>query len=94
MTTVSRTTKSVADRWVSLTEINIVGSLTVDLRTNDGCVRVELNNINHTLNYNLITLQSMALQGHTYTGGKDGVALQLVGGDTVIFSLIGKPYRQ
>ena len=36
----------------------------------------------------------MTLQGHTYTGDKDGITLKLSGGETVFFPLISKLYRQ
>ena len=79
-------------------EITIVGygDLTVDFRTNHGWVRVELNDVAHVpqLSYNLISLPSMAQKGHTYTGDKDGVTLELKGGKTVFFPLVGKLCRQ
>ena len=79
-------------------EITIVGygDLTVDFRTNHGWVRVEMNDVAHVpqLSYNLISLPSMAQKGHTYTGDKDGVILELKGGKTVFFPLVGKLCRQ
>ena len=79
-------------------EITIVGNgdLTVDFRTNHGWVRVEMNDVAHVpqLSYNLISLPSMAQKGHTYTGDKDGVTLELKGGKTVFFPLVGKLCRQ
>ena len=79
-------------------EITIVGygDLTVDFRTNQGWVRVEMNDVAHVpqLSYNLISLPSMAQKGHTYTGDKDGVTLELKGGKTVCFPLVGKLCRQ
>ena len=78
-------------------EITIVGygDLTVDFRTNHGWVRVEMNDVAHVpqLSYNLISLPSMAQKGHTYTGDKDGVTLELKGGKTVFFPLVGKLCR-
>ena len=78
--------------------IFIVGydDLTVNLRTDHGWVRVEMNDVAHTplLNNNLISLPSMTLQGHTYTGDKDGITLKLNGGEIVLFPLVGKIYRQ
>ena len=78
--------------------ISIVGygGLMVNLRTNHGWVCVEMNDEAHAplLNYNLILLPSMTLQGHTYTGDKDGITLKLNRGETVFFSLVGKLYRQ
>ena len=78
-------------------EITIVGygDLTVDFRTNQGWVRVEMNDVAHVpqLSYNLISLPSMAQKGHTYTGDKDGVTLELKGGKTVFFPLVGKLCR-
>ena len=79
-------------------EISIVGygDLTVNLRTDHGWVRVEMNDVALVplLNYNLISLPSVTLQGHTYTGDKDGITLKLNGGETVLFLLVGKLYRQ
>ena len=79
-------------------EITIVGygDLTVDFRTNHGWVRVEMNDVAHVpqLSYNLISLPPMAQKGHTYTGDKDGVTLELKGGKTVFFPLVGKLCRQ
>ena len=72
--------------------ISIVGygDLAVNLRTDHGWVRVEMN-VAHVplLNY-LISLPSMTLQGNTYTGDKDGITLKLNGGETVFFPLVGK----
>ena len=79
-------------------EITIVGygDLTVDFRTNHGWVRVEMNDVAHVpqLSYNLISLPSTAQKGHTYTGDKDGVTLELKGGKTVFLPLVGKLCRQ
>ena len=78
--------------------ISIVGfgDLTVDLRTDHAWVHVEMNDVAHVplLNYNLISLLSMTLQGHTYTCDKDGITLKLNGGETMFFPLVGKLYRQ
>ena len=72
------------------------GDLTMNPRTDHGWVRVEMNDVAHIplLNYNLISLPSMILQGHTYTSDKDGITLKLNGGETVFFPLVGKLYRQ
>ena len=79
-------------------EITIVGygDLTVDFRTNHGWVRVEMNDVAHVpqLSYNLISLPSMAQKGHTYTGDKNGVTLELKGGKTVFFPVVGRLCRQ
>ena len=79
-------------------EISIVGygDLTVNLRIDHGWVRVEMNDVAHVplLNYNLISLPSMTLQVHAYTGDKDGITLKLNGEETVFFPLVGKLYRQ
>ncbi|CAM9396040.1 unnamed protein product, partial [Ascophyllum nodosum] len=55
-----------------------------------------MNDVAHItqLSYNLISLPSMTLKGHTYTGNKDGVTLKLKGGETVFFPLVGKLCRQ
>ena len=72
------------------------GDLTVNLRPDHGWVRVEMNDVAHAplLNYNLISLPSMTLQDHTYTGDKDDITLKLNGGETVSSPLVGKRYRQ
>ena len=79
-------------------EISIVGhgDLTVNFRTDHRWVRVKMNDVAHVpqLSYNLISLPSMTLKGHTYTGDKDGVTLKLKGGETVFFPLVGKLCRQ
>ena len=68
----------------------------MNLRNDHGWVRVEMNDVAHIslLNYNLMSLPSMTLQGHTYTRDKDGITLKLNGGQTVFFPLVGKLYRQ
>ena len=55
-----------------------------------------MNDVAHVpqLSYNLISLPSMAQKGHTYTGDKDGVTLELKGGKTLFFPLVGKLCRQ
>ena len=72
------------------------GDLTVNPRTDHGWVRVEMNDVVHAplLNYDLISLPSMTLQGHTYMGDKDGITLKLHGRETVFSPLVGKLYRQ
>ena len=79
-------------------EISIVGygDLTVNFRTDHRLVRVKMNDVTHVpqLSYNLISLPSITLKGHTYTGDKDGVTLKLKGGETVFFPLVGKLCRQ
>ena len=58
--------------------------------------RVKMNDVAHVpqLSHNLISLPSMTLKGHTYTGDKGGVTLKLKGGETVFFPLVGKLCRQ
>ena len=58
------------------------GELTVAFRSDNGWVHEKLHDIAHAplLSYNLISLPSLALKGHTYAGDKDGVTLQLEGG--------------
>ena len=79
-------------------EISIVGygDLTVNFRTDHRWVRVKMNDVAHVpqLSHNLISLPSMTLKGHTYTGDKGGVTLKLNGGETVFFHLVGKLCRQ
>ena len=75
-------------------EISIVGygDLTVNFRTDHRWGRVKMNDVAHVpqLSHNLISLPSMPLKGHTYTGDKDGVTLKLKGGETVFFPLVSK----
>lgn len=70
--------------------ISVVGyaDLTVDICTDHGWVRVAVNEVAHAplLHYNLTSLPSMALKGHTYTGDKDGVRVKLEEGETPTFS--------
>ena len=79
-------------------EIPIVGYgyLTVSFCTDDGWIRVEMNDVAHVpqLSYHLISLPSMTQKGPTYAGDKDGVTLKLKGGETVFFPLVGKLCRQ
>ena len=79
-------------------EISIVGygDLTVNFRTDHRWVRVKMNDVAHVpqLSHNLISLPSMTLKGHTYTGDKGGVTLKLKGGETVFFPLVCKLCRQ
>ena len=78
------------------TSITGYGDLTVAFRSDNGWVHVKLHDVAHTplLSYNLLSLPSLALQGHTYAGNKNGVTLKLKGGETVHFPLIGKLCRQ
>ena len=78
------------------TSIAGYGDLTVAFRSDNGWVRVKLHDVAHAplLSYNLISLPSLALKGHTYAGDKDGVTLKLKGRKTVHFPLIGKLCRQ
>ena len=46
------------------------------------------------LSYNLVSLTSLAQEGHPYTVEESGVILKLKGGGTVQFPLIGKLCRQ
>ena len=70
-------------------EISIVGygDLTVNFRTDHRWVRVKMNDVAHIpqLSYNLISLPSITLKGHTFTGDKGGVTLKLKGGRNRIF---------
>ena len=79
-------------------EISIVGygDLTVNFRTDHRWVRVKINDVAHVpqLSHNLISLPSMTLKGHTYTGDKGGETIKLKGGETVFFPLVGKLCRQ
>ena len=54
-------------------------------------MHVKLHDVAHI--YDLISLLSLALKGHTYAGDKDGVASKLSGRKTVHFPLIGKRCR-
>ena len=48
--------------------------LTVAVQTDNELVHVKLHDVAHVprLSYNLISLPSLALKGHTYAGDKDG----------------------
>ena len=72
------------------------GDLTVNFRTGHRWVRVKMNDVAHVpqLSHNLISLPSMTLKGHTFTGDNGGVTLKLKGGETVFFPLVGKLCRQ
>ena len=72
------------------------GDLTVAFRSNDSWVHVKLHDVAHAplLNYNLVSLTSLAQKGHSSTVEESGVTLKLKGGGTVQFPLIGKLCRQ
>ena len=74
------------------TSIAGYGELTIIFRSDNGWGHVKLHDVAHAplLSYNLISLPSLALKGHTYAGDKDGAALKLKGGKTAYFPLIGK----
>ena len=78
------------------TSITGYGDLTVAFCSDNGWVNVKLHDVAYTplLSYNLISLPSLALKGHTYAGNKDGVTLKLKGGKNVHFPPIGKLCRQ
>ena len=78
------------------TSIAGYGDLTVAFRFDKEWVYVKLQDVAHAplLSYNLISLPSLALEGHTYAGDKDKVTLKLKGGKTIHFPLIGKLCRQ
>ena len=62
------------------------GDLTVAFRSDTGWVHVKLHDVANTplLSYNVISLPSLALKGHTYAGDKDGVTLKMKGGKSYI----------
>ena len=72
------------------------GDLTVAFRSNDSWVHVKLHHVAHAplLNYNLVSLTSLAQEGHPSTVEESGVTPKPKGGGTVQFPLIGKLYRQ
>ena len=78
------------------TSIASYGDLTVAFRPDNGWVHVKLHDVAYAplLSYNIISLPSLALKGHTYAGDKDGVTLKLKGEKTAHFPLIGKLYLQ
>ena len=62
--------------------------LTVAFRSDNEWVRVKLHDVARApllLSYNLISLPSLALKGHTYAGDKDGVTLKLKRGGSYIY---------
>ena len=72
------------------------GDLTVASRSNDSWVHVKLHDVAHALllNYNLVSLTSLAQEGHLSAVEESGVTFKLKGGGTVQFSFIGKLCRQ
>ena len=72
------------------------GGLTVAFRSDNGWVHVKLHDVARgpLLSYNLISLPSLALKGHTYAGDKKGVTLKVKLENTVQFPLIGMLCRQ
>ena len=66
--------------------------LTVAFRSENRWVHVNLHGVAHAplLSYNIVSLPSLALKGHSYAGDKDRVTFKLKGGKTVHFLLIGK----
>ena len=62
----------------------------------NGGVHVKLYDVTYAplLSYNLFSLPSLALKGHTYAGKKYGMTLQLKKGKTVIFSRIRRLCHQ
>ena len=74
------------------TSIAGYGGLTATFRSDNGWVHVKLHDVAHAslLGYNLTSLSSLALKGHTYEGDKDWVTLKLKGRKIVHFPLIEK----
>ena len=68
------------------------GDLTVPFRSNDSWVHVKLHDVAHAplLSYDLVSLISLAQEGHPSTIEESGITLKLKGGGTVQFPLIGK----
>ena len=72
------------------------GDLTVAFRSNESCVHVKLHDVAHAplLSYNLVSLTSLAQEGHPSAVEESGVTLTLKEGGTMQFSLIGKLCHQ
>ena len=72
------------------------GDLTVVFRSKDSWVHVRLYDVAHAppLSYNLVSLTSLAHEGHSYAVEESGVTLKLKGEGTVQVPSIGKPCRQ
>ena len=72
------------------------GDLTVTFRSNDSWVHANLHDVVHVplLSYNLVSITSLAQEGHPSAVEESGVTLQLRGGGTVHIPLIGKLCRQ
>ena len=72
------------------------GDITAAFRSNDSWVHVKLHNVAHVplLSYNVVSLTSLAQEGHTSVVEESGATLKLKGGRTVQFHLIGKLCRQ
>ena len=78
------------------TSITGSGDLTVAFRSNDSWVHVKLHDVAHLplLSYNLVSITSLAQEGHPSAVEKSGVTLKLKKEGMVQFSLIGKLCRQ
>ena len=72
------------------------GDLTVAFRSNGSWVHVKLHDVAHAplLSYNLISLTSLAQNGHLSAVEESGITLKLKEGGTVQLPLIGKLCRQ
>ena len=72
------------------------GDLTVAFRSNYSWVHVKLHDVAHVplLSYNLVSLTSLAREGHSSTVEESGVTLKLKGGGTVQLPLVVKLCRQ
>ncbi|CAB1118432.1 unnamed protein product [Ectocarpus sp. CCAP 1310/34] len=70
------------------------GDVTLVLETEDGGVPVPVLNAAHEAPYNLLSLSSLAEEGHTYSGMKGGLTLTTKAGGDVWFPRTGKLLTQ
>lgn len=69
------------------------GDVTVFFRSNNGWSPVTLKHVAHTpeLQYNLVSISTLAEEGHTYLGKKGGIVLTTPGGGEVWFPQLPWP---
>ena len=85
-----------ATRGMTTNSSALAHAIAVAFRSNDSWVHVKLHNVAHVqlLSYNVVSLTSLAQEGHTSVVEENGATLKLNRGRTVQFHLIGKLCRQ
>ena len=68
------------------------GDLPLTFRSSSGNISLLLRNVAHVLrlNYHLLSLRTVAYNGHTYTGTHEGVTVFFSTGDTLFFPSVGR----